>query len=219
MFDAEEEVCFTDRGAVRWEICPLEVIAVESSRKKQKLRLTLPKCLIPALVGVAVVSSVVLYLLFKRDPHAPPAIVASACGEVPAGVRRITAGYGTQIDAPEDAFVVKSWLQDMPPGRVHSVTLRNSTANIVILPDDGSWKELQDALPVFSRPVYARSIHSGKECVVGTDRWGYRKGGERWRYVAFSSGDAVGYLPTPLKEAGLLDQVISSACLSRAADF
>jgi hypothetical protein len=186
---------------------------------KQRLRLNLPKWLIPALVVVAAVSSIALYLLFKRDPHAPPAIVASACGNAPAGVHRMTVGYGTQIDAPEDAFVVKSWLQDMPPGRIHSVTLRNSTANIVILPDDGSWKELQDALPVFSRRIYARSTHSGKERVFGTDRWGYRKGGERWRYVAFSSGDAVGYLPTPLKEAGLLDQVISSACLSGAADF
>jgi hypothetical protein len=131
----------------------------------------------------------------------------------------MTAGYGAQIDAPEDAFVVKSGLQDMPPGKTYTVTLRNSTANIVILPDDGSWKELKGALPVFSRPVYTRSIQSGKERAVGTDRWGYRKGGERWRYVAFSGGDAVGYLPTLLKEAGLLDQVISSACLSRAADF
>jgi hypothetical protein len=186
---------------------------------KQKLRLNLPKWLIVALVGVAVVSSVVLYLLFKRDLHAPPAIVVSACGDAPAGVRRMTVGYGTQIDAPEDAFVVKSWLQDMPPGRTHLVTLRNSTAYLAILPDDGSWKELKGVLPVFSRRVYARSTHSGKERVVGMDRWGYRKGGERWRYVAFSSGDAVGYLPTPLKVAGLLDQVISSACLSRAADF
>ena len=179
----------------------------------------LPRWLIPVLVGSVLVSSTGFYLWLKRDPHAPQGIVVCACGDVPAGVRRMTAGYGTQIDAPEDAFVVKSWLQDMPPGRIHSVTLRNSTANIVILPDDGSWKELQDALPVFSRRIYARSTHSGKERVFGTDRWGYRKGGERWRYVAFSSGDAVGYLPTPLKEAGLLDQVISSACLSGAADF
>ena len=186
---------------------------------KQRLRLNWPKWLIPALVVVAVVSSVVLYLLFKRDLHAPLAIVVSACGDARAGVRRMTVGYGTQIDAPEDAFVVKSWLQDMPPGRIHSVTLRNSSANIVILPDDGSWKELKGALPVFSRRVYAKSTHSGKERAVGMDRWGYRKGGERWRYVAFSRGDAVGYLPTPLKEAGLLDQVISSACTSRAADF
>jgi len=186
---------------------------------KQRLRLNLPKWLIPALVVVAAVSSIALYLLFKRDPHAPPAIVASACGNAPAGVHRMTVGYGTQIDAPEDAFVVKSWLQDMPPGRIRSVTLRNSTANVAILPDDGSWKELKDALPMFSRPVYARGTHSGKERAVGMDRWGYRKGGERWRYVAFSSGDAVGYLPTPLKEAGLLDQAISSACLSRAPDF
>lgn len=179
----------------------------------------LPRWLIPALVGRVLVSSIVLYLWLKRDPHAPPAIVASACGDVPVGIRRMTAGYGTQIDASEDAFVVKSGLQDMPPGRIHTITLKNSTANMAILPDDGSWKELKDALPVFSRPIYARGTHSGKERAVGMDRWGYRKGGECWRYVAFSSGDAVGYLPTPLKEAGLLDEVISSACLSRAADF
>ena len=194
-------------------------VPMASLHNKERLRQTLPKWLIPALVVVAVVSSVVLYLLFKRDLHAPLAIVVSACGDAPAGVHRMTVGYGTQIDAPEDAFVVKSWLQDMPPGRIHSVTLRNSSANIVILPDDGSWKELKGALPVFSRRVYAKSTHSGKERAVGMDRWGYRKGGERWRYVAFSRGDAVGYLPTPLKEAGLLDQVISSACTSRAADF
>jgi hypothetical protein len=186
---------------------------------KHRLRLNPPKWLIPALGGVAVVSSVLLFMLFKRDPHAPPAIVVCACGGVPAGVRRMTVGYGTQIDAPEDAFVVKSWLQDMPPGRTHLVTLRNSTASLAILPDDGSWKELQGGFPVFSRRVYARGTHVGKARAVGMDRWGYRKGGERWRYVAFSSGDAVGYLPTPLREAGLLDQVISSACLSGTADF
>lgn len=73
---------------------------------KQKLRLNLPKWLIPALVVIAVVSSVMLYLFFKRDAHAPPTIVITACGEVPAGARRITAGYGTQIDAPKDTFVV-----------------------------------------------------------------------------------------------------------------
>lgn len=106
----------------------------------------------------------------------------------------------------------------MPPGRTHLVTLRNSTAYIAILPDDGSWKELKGALPAFSRPVYARSTYSGKERAVGTDRWGYRKAGERWRYVAFSSGDAVVYLPTSLKEASLLDQVVSSACLSHGAE-
>jgi len=194
-------------------------VSMPAPHNKQNHRLNLPKWLILALVGVAVFSSVVLYLLFKRDLHAPPAIVVSSCGDAPAGVRRMTVGYGTQIDAPEDAFVVKSGLQDMPPGRIHTVTLKNSTANIAILPDDGSWKELKDALPVFSRRIYARGTHSGKERAVGMDRWGYRKEGERWRYVAFSSGDAVGYLPTPLKEAGLLDQVISSACLSRAADF
>jgi hypothetical protein len=186
---------------------------------EQNLMLKLPRWLTSALAGSVLVSSIVFYLWPMCDPHAPPAIVVSACGDVPGGVRRMSAGYGTQIDAPEDAFVVKSTLQEMPPGRIHSVTLRNSNANIAILPDDGSWKELKDALPVFSRPIYARGTHSGKERAVGMDRWGYRKGGERWRYVAFSSGDAVGYLPTPLKEASLLDQVISSACLSRAADF
>jgi hypothetical protein len=173
----------------------------------------LPKWLIPSVVGTVLISLVPIYFYVTSDPHTPPAIVVSACGDVPAGARRITAGYGTQIDVPEDAFVVRSKLQDMPPGRTHFVTLRNSTAGTVMFPDDGSWKELKDDLPVFSRRVYARSTDSGKERVVGTDRWGYRKSGERWRYVAFSSGDAVGYLPTPLKEAILLDQVISSACL------
>jgi hypothetical protein len=95
----------------------LPSVPIQHRYAEQNFMLKSPKWLIPALVVVAVVSSVVLYLLFKRDPHAPPAIVVSACGDVPASVRRMTAGYGTQIDAPEDAFVVKSTLQDMPPGR------------------------------------------------------------------------------------------------------
>ncbi len=138
---------------------------------EQKLTFNFRKSLIPALVGVVVISSVVFYLSRLHDFHAPPAIVVSACGDVPAGARRITAGYGTQIDAPEDAFVVKSAVQDMPPGRTHLVTLRNSTASIVVLPDDGSWKELEDKLPAFSRRVYVKSARSGKERDFATLSW------------------------------------------------
>ncbi len=179
----------------------------------QRFTARLPRWVIPSVVGAVLISFVAIYFCFMRDPHAPTAIVVTACHDMAPGMRRITADFGTGFDVPEKTFSIHAGVQDMPPERAYTVTLRGSTGYIAISHDDADLKVLKDNLPVFSRRVKAKNNGTGKERSVGTDRWGYRKSGERWRYVAFSSGDAVGYLPTPPKEAVLLDQVISSACL------
>lgn len=184
----------------------------------QNFLLRLPRWLIPAVVGVVLVSSVVFYLFLMRDPHAPTAIVISACRDVAPGMRRISADFGTHFDVSEKTLAVDARIQDMPPGRFYVVTLGDSAADMVIGHDDGIWGDLKNTFPVFSRHIKERNIRTAKGRSVGTDRWGYLKSGERWRYVAFSSGDAVGYRPTPPKEASLLDKVISSACVLPAWD-
>ena len=120
-----------------------------------------------------------------------------------------------QFDVLEKDFEVKSELRDMPPGRLHILTVKDSTANIVIWRDDNIFSELKSAFPAFSKQVQEREIRTPKGVLVGKDRWGYLKGGERWRYITFSRGDAVGYRPTSPKEATRLDKVISSACLAQ----
>lgn len=178
----------------------------------------LPKWIIPAVTGVVLVSSIVFYLLLMRDPHAPPAIVVSACGEVAAGMRRITSDFGTQFDVSEKTFTINVGTQDMPPGRFYVVTLRDSATNTVMGHDDGIWEDFKNTFPTFSRHIKERNVRAANERSVGRDRWGYLKSGARWRYVAFSSGDAVGYRPAPPKEAILLDQVINSACRMSASE-
>jgi hypothetical protein len=105
----------------------------------------------------------------------------------------------------------------MPPGMLHTLTLKDSMANMVIWRDDDIFSEFKSAFPAFSEKVEERAIRTPKGVLVGKDHWGYLKGGERWRYVTFSRGDAVGYRPTSPKEANRLDKVISSACLLPAS--
>jgi len=66
--------------------------------------------------------------------------------------------------------------------------------------------------PVFSERVDHRDIRTVRGRLVGEDRWGQLKAGERWRYVTFLDGDAVGYWPVPPEQATVLDRVINSAC-------
>lgn len=173
---------------------------------------SLPKWVIPGVAGALLISFAAVYFFLTRDRHAPPAIVVSACRDVAPGVHRIAASYGTHFDVSEKAFAVHSGVQDMPPGRVFIISSRDTTAKIMIVPNDDSWRALKNNLPAFSRPVKERNVRTGKESSFGVDHWGYLKSGERWRYVAFSGGDAAGYPPTPLNETVFLDQVISSAC-------
>jgi hypothetical protein len=188
---------------------------------RQKL-LKSPKWVVPTVLGVILVSSVAIYLLSLRSsrvPSVPPAIVVLACPDLAPGVRRITSDFGTRFDVSDKVFTVHAGARDMPPGMLYVVKLKHADANIVVWRDDDVFRDLKTAFPVFSEHVEERNIRTSKERLVGTDRWGYLKSGERWRYVRFSSGDAAGYGPTPPKEASMLDQVVGSACLSRDAYF
>jgi hypothetical protein len=193
-------------------------VPISPTYTKQKVMSKLPKWLLPTLAGVILFSSVVFYLSLMRDPHAPTAIVVSACRDVAPGMRRVSSDFGTQFDLSEKAFAVNIGIQDMPPGKFYTVKLRDSGASLVIWHDDGVWGDLKNTFPVFSRHIKERNIPGAKERSVGTDRWGYLKSGERWRYVAFSSGDAIGYRPTLPKEAVLFDQVMDSACRMSVAE-
>jgi hypothetical protein len=184
----------------------------------QNLSRKLPRWLIPTVVGAALVSLVLIYLFMMRAPQPPPVLALAACRGIAPRMRRIHSDFGTQFDVPEKDFTVHSGMRDMPPGTLHVVTLKDRSTNIVIWHDDDIFNELKSAFPVFSEHVEERDVRTPIGRLVGKDRWGYLKSGERWRYVTFSGGDAVGYRPTHPKEASLLDQVINSACLLPASE-
>jgi hypothetical protein len=130
-------------------------------------------------------------------------------------MHRIRSDFGIRFDAPEKAFTVHADLRDTPTGTLYVVKLKDTNANIVVWRDDDIFKDLKVAYPVFSEHIEERNIRDATGRIFGTDRWGYLQSGERWRYVKFSTSDAVGYEPTPPKPATLLDQVVNSACFSR----
>jgi hypothetical protein len=173
---------------------------------------------IPAVVGAALVPSVLVYLFLVRTPHPPPALVMAACRDAVSGTHRIDSDFGTQFDVSEKDFTVRSGERDMPPGRLYVVTPKGRSTKIVIWHDDGIFNDLKITFPVFSEHVEERDVRIGTGRRVGTDRWGYLESRERWRYVSFSWGDAVGYWPTSPKEADMLDQVINSACFLSPSD-
>ena len=146
----------------------------------------------------------------------PPQVVAvSVCPDLTPGTRRIPSDFGIRFDAPEKVFMVQAAVRDMPPGTMYVVKLRDGDAHIVVWRDDSVFRDLKNAYPIFSKHIEERTIRDATGRSFGTDQWGYLQTGERWRYVKFSTGDAVGYKPRPPKEANLLDQLINSACFSR----
>jgi hypothetical protein len=172
--------------------------------------------------AVVLVSSSAICLFFWRSPHGlnpPEAVTISVCPDIVFGVHRVTADSGIRFAAPEKAFTVHAALRDMPPGRLYVVKLKDADAKIVVWRDDDMFRDLKVAYPVFSDQIGQRIIRDATGRNFGSDRWGYLQSGERWRYVRFSTGDAVGYEPTPPKQASLLDQVVNSACLSRDEVF
>jgi hypothetical protein len=185
---------------------------------EQTLSRKIARWLIPALGVAALLACVSVYFFLMRTPHPPPALVLAACRDLPPGTHRINADFGTQFDVREKDFTIRSGMRDLPPGILHSVRLKDGTASMVIWHDDDIFNELKSAFPVFSEHVKERHVNTPQGSSVGKDRWGYLSSGERWRYVTFSSGDAVGYRPIRPEEASLLDQVISSACLLPARD-
>lgn len=184
----------------------------------------LPKWLISVVVGAIVVALILLYSLPKRIPKPPSVIVVSACRDIAPGLRRVGSKnlgqslLGVQFDVPEGSFTFRSEPQDMPPGMIYAITAKGGNANMEISNGVALTfeKEINSAFPVLSRYVEERDIRSSSGNVIGKDRWGYLKSGEVWRYVRFFAGDAAGYRPVAPKEASLLDQVISSACLPSA---
>jgi hypothetical protein len=180
----------------------------------QRFMARLAKWLIPSAVGAIMISSVPIYFFFIRAPQPPPTIVLSACGEIPQGMRRVGSTFSTQFVAREKDFTFRSAARDMPPGMLSVVTLKGGSANMLIWDGGTSFdEEFNRAIPVFSAHVEERDVRTPKGRVVGKDRWGYLKSGERWRHVRFSWGDEVEYRPVSPKQARLLDQVINSACL------
>ena len=152
---------------------------------------------------------------YFADRHTPAAISVLPCRNPDSDVRRVRSDFGATFDIPEKDFNIRTATQDMPPGRFYVITLKNSSVNLLIAHNDGIWPDLKNAFPIFSRRVEARKIQTVDKHAIGTDHWGYLNSGQRWRYVEFSSGDAVGYRPVPLNEADLFDRVISSACFSQ----
>jgi hypothetical protein len=101
-----------------------------------------------------------------------------------------------------------------PDSPVAPLSCWEATQMVMAWENDGVFRNLTIAYPMFSEHAEGRNIRDPKGRNWGTDRWGYLRNGERWRYIQFSAGDAAGYEPTTGKQADLLDQVIDSACFA-----
>jgi hypothetical protein len=193
-----------------------------------------PAWLISTLGGAVMVSAIAAYLVLRHPsppPSPPPAIVVSACRDLAPGMRRV--GFDTHFDVPETGFNLRIGRNDMPPQVFYCVRVKNGTADTMEMSSgpllfEAVWSS---AYPVFSDRVdpalasgplgspngyQERDVRNVHGRVVGQDRWGHFKKGERWRLVKFVSGERVGYPPTPDNEAQLFDQIISSACFPPA---
>ena len=178
---------------------------------KPKFLQNLHAWIIVSALGLVLIFSVLLYLFCKNIPYPPRAVVLSVCRSSTNGVRRIQANFGTQFDVSQSLFTVEAGMRDMPPGTLYVVTLKNGRNNMVVWQNDEIFSELKSGV---SNPVGERQIRSTNGIIVGEDRWGYLNDGDRWRYVRFFIGDAVGYQPVSPRQAALFDQIISSACVS-----
>jgi hypothetical protein len=123
-----------------------------------------------------------------------------------------------KFDTPDAGLYLSSHVLDMPPATEYCVSAERDGKTALLISD--TWlpieTDLQSEWPVFSDHVEERGVHYTSGRAVGDDHWGYFKSGEewkRWRLVKFIGGGEAGYLPTPLKEAQLYDQIISSACV------
>ena len=168
------------------------------------------------LVRVFAASSclVLLFSCSSRISSPPAAVALSVCPDLAAGIHRIPSDFGMRFDASEKVFMVHATSRDMPPGTMYVAKLRDADAHIVVWRDDNVFRDLKNAYPIFSKHMEERSIRDKTGRSFGTDRWGYLQTGERWRFVKFSTGDAVGYEPTPPQQANLLDEIVNSACFS-----
>jgi len=185
--------------------------------------------------------SIVAYLALRRPPPSPyppppPPVVVSECHALPSGTYRLeTNALDTleiQFDVPDATFAINTWLPDVPPiTPEYRVTPKKGGANTMEVANGHTdfGETLRRAWPFltahFDRALPpepldslngygerdVRDVHGD---VVGKDRWGYVRNGDRWRLVKSFGGEEAGYPPTPEKEARLFDQIISSACYS-----
>ena len=168
--------------------------------------------------AVTFVCSCLVFLLLSCSggiTNPPQAVAVSVCPDLTPGIRRIPSDFGIRFDASEKLFMVHAGVRDMPPGTMYIVKLRDGDAHVVVWRGDDVFRDLKNAYPIFSKHIEERAIRDATGQSFGTDQWGYLQTGERWRYVKFSTGDAVGYEPTPPKRSNLLDQVVNSACFPR----
>lgn len=198
---------------------------------KQGSSRVLPIWLIPALVGVVMVFPLIAYLALRQPPAPRPAVVVSICRDPALGMRRV--GFDVEFDVPEAGFDLRTETSDMPPQISYCVSVRNRTADTMDISGGPLGFEViwRSAWPVFSERVdpalasgplsspdgyHEMDVRNVYGRVVGKDRLGYFKNGERWRLVTFSRGERVGYPPTPPEVAQSFDQIISSACFTPA---
>jgi len=173
------------------------------------------------LISVALLSASFIYplVLAARTPQDRRALTISPCQEVPPNMHRIAArppGFVDVIafDVPYTAFGVQSGLQDMPPGKVHLVTVRGRNEGLEISNFDLSFEKELVGFSAHSVHVYQSAIRTSHGRKIGEDHWGYLKTGERWRYLRFIRAEEDGYRPMLPEYADLLDKVINSACLA-----
>jgi hypothetical protein len=121
---------------------------------------------------VALVCAIGFCFFSVTDRHAPAAISVLPCRNANPSVRRVQADFGVTFDISENDFNVRTSAQDMPPGRFYLVTLRNSSADMLIAHKDGTWPDLKNAFPTFSRRVKSRKI-----LTVGKHSTGLTTGG------------------------------------------
>jgi hypothetical protein len=168
---------------------------------------------IAAVAGAALAGAFVLREHSAMRP--PEKITVNSCRAVPSNMIRTDSDFGIALDAPSSEFAVRSASSDMPPGTRRRITSIHGSGYLLVWRDDAVlFFDLKSAFPVMSEKTGTRNVTNTLRATVGTDTWGYLEDGERWRYVTFRTGTAVGYRPLPPAQADALDQILSSACFA-----
>jgi hypothetical protein len=172
----------------------------------------LPSWLIPAGIVAVFGCLAAVYFLFPSSPQPPPALVISDCRTIAPGMRRIGTESSTQFDVTSDTvFAIHAGLSDMP-GNGYDATVKYGGASMAISSEDYVFSNLKSNFPHSSENLIERVVRDRKGRLIGEDRWGYLETGERWRFVRFSWGEAMGYRPARREVASFFDKIIDSAC-------
>jgi len=178
-----------------------------------------------ALIAVAAICALAVYSreLKRRASYAPSMVSVSECKAVSAGMRRIDmrridTKTELQFDVAMEGIVVHTGCTDAPPLTCGAtITLRDDpSARLNIGYSDFSNPAGIDSLSTFSEHEEQREIHDAEGRVVGREKWGYLKTGERWRRVHFRRESVTAeYGFTKRKSAERFDQIIGSVCFLR----